>query len=168
MRDYQSVTDPSFLQTVLDWMSQNGSVLCLIRYHGGASKGEYRIFDSKRELLNCLENLSPRTNVIVSGEPQLQMRGIVDENFISEALNRIPDGKNWLLVGLEAQTAGRQSWFHESSGSSCAELESELRDNYCWGRPVAIGQEPDMMQSSCSIIDGIVPNWDGTIEPGVY
>lgn len=168
MIDNCTTTSQRFLETVASWIAKYGEVLVLIRLHGGGGNRSFEFFASYKRFTQRLSALPPRASVIVFKEQQLPLRGLVDEDFVIAAMNSIPDGSRWLVVGLTETTAGSQSWFHQTSGFSSNELDNELRDTYCWGQQVAVGIEPDINQVSDGMISGFVPDDDGMTRPGVY
>jgi len=46
-------------------------------------------------------------------------------------------------------------------------LEKELRDEYCWGHPVAIGVDPDLHDLEITF-SALKPHEDGKVEGGIY
>lgn len=164
----RSTAHPEFQETVASWIGRNGEVLALFRFHTGAGSKSFEFFVSLDDFNNCLSGLPPRTSVIVFGEPQLPLRGVVDEAFISAALQLIADGTEWRLVGLTQVTAGSQSWYHDFSDNSHEELERELRDDYCWAEMIAVGPEPDWFYDTDTVISAVTPERDGSVQVGVY
>lgn len=92
----------------------------------------------------------------------------MDEDFISQSLQYIPEGKWWQLTCLEKLKIGAASWYHDCCGNTLSELEEELRDESCYGKLVAVGLEPPYCEDIDTIIDAYVPNADGTVTPGAY
>jgi hypothetical protein len=64
----------------------------LIRYSHAAGSKSFELFHSFSTLREKLSQLPPSTSVIVFKEPQLPLRGMVDDNFIAQCLSFISDG----------------------------------------------------------------------------
>ncbi len=153
---------------VANWIGRDGEVLALFRFHAAAGSISFEFFVSLDDFNNRLSELQPRTSVIVFGERQIPLRGVVDEAFISAARQSIADGSDWIVVRLTQITAGSQSWFHHTGDNSHGELESELRAEFCWGEMVAFGPEPDWFEDTDTVISAVTPETDGTVRVGVY
>lgn len=164
----QPTSHPEFQKKTADWISANGEVLTLFRFSHAAGSKSFEFFDSLNDFNNRLAELPPRTSVIVFGEPQLPLRGVVRDEFVSAALECIDEGTYWLVVRLSKTTLGSQSWFHHVIDDSLEELEAELRDEYCWAEMVAVGPEPDWLHDTDTVISAVVPERDGTVRIGVY
>lgn len=140
----------------------------MFRFHAGAGNRSFEFFRSLEAFNHRLSELAPRTSVIVFGDIQLPLRGVVDERFVERALRSVADGTEWTLARLTRTIAGSQSWFHCCSGTALAELESELRDAEVWGEQVALGPEPDWSEESDTVFSAVIPDPDGTARIGVY
>lgn len=163
-----STDEPAFRSTVERWISDNGEVLAVIRFAGGAGSKSFEFFQSIGAFVARVEGLPAAACVTVLAERQLPLRGIVDDEFIGRARNAIRDGDEWLVVCQERITVGAASWYHDCEGNSNEELEAELRDEYCYGKLVAVGWHPDWLEDSSTVITAIVPNADGTVTVGAY
>lgn len=164
----RSTAHPEFQDMVANWIGGDGEVLALFRFHAAAGRISFEFFVSLDDFNNRLSELLPRTSVIVFGERQLPLRGLVNEAFISAARQSIADGSDWILVRLTQTTAGSHSWFHDTGGNSHEELESELRDEFCWGEMVALGPEPRRLEDTDTVISAVIPETDGAVRVGVY
>jgi hypothetical protein len=165
---YPSTDDPVFRSTVERWISDNGEVLAVIRFAGGGGSKSFEFFHSIDAFATRVEGLPSAACVTVLAERQLPLRGIVDAEFIGRARSAIRDGDEWLIVCKERITMGAASWYHDCEGNSNKELEVELRNEYCYGKLVAVGWHPDWLDDSSTVITAIVPNSDGTVTIGAY
>ncbi|WP_147263383.1 hypothetical protein [Roseimicrobium gellanilyticum] len=98
--------------------------------------------------------------------PQLPLRGVVTDDFISQCLADIPDGPEYLVVELARRTAGSQSWFHFDSGESHEELKVSLE--YSRDALVAVGLWPDWLYDNNDVTSAIVPDASGSVKGGAY
>jgi len=165
---YTSTQDPTFISTVQAWIESKKEVFALIRFHAAAGSKSFEFFQSMDAFKNRLNELHARTCITVFRDPQLPLRGCVDEEFIQTALAAIPDGAEFLVVALELTTIGRASWFHDAAGVTHDELVEELRHDYCYGKQVAVGNYPPWLDESDSVISAVVPNGDGSVTTGIY
>ena len=99
-------------------------------------------------------------------EPQLPLRGVVDESFVTKCLEHIPDGSEYVLAETVRRVYGRHSFFHCGSGESHAELRDDLEES-C-GAPVAVGLYPPVLEESVDVIRAVVPDADGVVRAGPY
>jgi hypothetical protein len=165
---YPSTDDPTFRSSVERWIADNGEVLAVIRFAGGAGSKSFEFFQSIEAFTRRVEELPTAASVTVLAEHQLPLRGLVDDEFIERARSTIRDGHEWLIVCLEKITMGAASWFHDYDGNSHEELAAELRDEFCYGKLVAVGLAPEWLHDSSTVITAITPNADGTVTVGVY
>lgn len=163
---YPSTNDPQFLRTLQSWFDTQAEILLMIRYSGAAGSRGFEFFRSFRDMAHRLHELPPRTSVIAFREPQLPLRGVVDDEFITECLSRIPDGSEYLVVETTRRVYGRASWFHHGSGDSHAELSEELDNSR--GIPVAAGAYSPWIKDTEDVISAVVPDADGVPRSGVY
>lgn len=163
---YESINNSIFQSTVARWISENHEVLAMIRFHAAGGAKSFEFFKSFDVFRSRLEELLPRTCVIVFRDQQLSLRGRVDDEFISRALTSISNQIEYLLVGLELTTIGKQSWYHESSGETHDELREALEDQL--GCLVAVGPYPPFYEDNESVTSAVVPDPDGSVHTGVY
>jgi len=163
-----STSNAEFLATIRRWIESNAEVFVVIRFVSGAGSRSFEFFTAFDRFLERLAELNPADSVIVMRDKQLPLRGLVDEQFVADALSAIPDGADWLIACLAQTTMGKASWFHNYPGNNHTELADELRDDFCLGHHVAVGLEPSYMNDSDSIISAYVPNEDGAVTPGAY
>src|SRR5205807_5601318 len=86
------------------------------------------LFSSFQALSERMRELPPGACIIAFREPQLPLRGVVDESFVTKCLEHIPDGSEYLLAETVRRVYGRHSFFHCGSGESHAELVMILRN----------------------------------------
>src|SRR5689334_10954464 len=99
-----SATDPGFLGTLESWLSRLPEILVLIRYSAAAGSKDFEFFSSFGVLSNRIHQLPPRTSIIAFRQPQLPLRGVVDEGFIADCLSRVPDGSEFLVLEIAPRT----------------------------------------------------------------
>lgn len=163
---YESTNNAVFQSTVASWIAEKHEVLAMIRFHAAAGSKSFEFFDSFEAFRTELGQLPPRACVTVFRERQLPVRGRVDADFINQALASIPDGTEYLLVGLELITVGKAWWFYDSAGETHAELSEELEGQF--GQLVAVGPYPPWLEDNEDIVSAVVPDSDGSIHTGVY
>jgi hypothetical protein len=163
---YASATDPKFLGTLEGWLRDRPEILVLIRYSHAAGNRDFEFFSSFGALANRIRQLPPSTSMIAFRQPQLPLRGLVDESFIASCLDRIPDGSEFLVLETARRTYGERSWFHCEAGESHAELREALEESR--GTRVAIGPHPPWLEESDDVVSAIVPDENGIVRFGVY
>jgi hypothetical protein len=168
---YAKTTDPQFLGRVESWIAKHGEVLALFKYVNAAGSRDFTFFNDVRDFRSGLERLPPNTWVIVYGEPQLPLRGRVDDALIIAALGRIPDGSEYLIVCLEKTVERypphyRREYYEETAGETHEELREGLEGFR--GRPVGVGLFPPWPGDSQETIEGFVPDEKGEVRPGAY
>jgi len=165
---YQSTTSPAFLSVVESWIAERGEVLALFRFSRAAGNRSWEFFNSFDAFKKRLGEQRQETCVIVFREHDLTTRGLVDDAFISQALSVFQERADWMLVCLDKITMGSASWYHDNPIETREELEEELRDDFCFGKTVAIGKEPDWLEERAGLISAVVPHEDGTVVTGIY
>ena len=165
---HRSTNDAAFRSTVERWIDESGEVLAVIRFAGGAGSRSFEFFTSIDAFIERIDELPPSASVTVLAELQLPIRGRVDDDFIQHACASIRDGDEWLIVCLDRITIGAASWYHDYAGDSNDELMGELRDEYCYGKIVAVGPYPAWLEDSRTVLTVFTPNPDGTVTIGAY
>jgi hypothetical protein len=138
----------------------------LIRYPYAGGTKSFEFFTSAAALFERLRQLPPRTSVIAFRQPQLSLRGIVDDEFIETRLRNIPEGSEFLVVETAQRTNGRASWFHDMAGETHPELRDALKESR--GNAVAVGLYPAWLKDDPDLISGYVPDEDGIVRLGAY
>src|SRR6266567_6709 len=95
---YAPTTDAKFLETLEAWLRSQSEMLLLIRYSHSAGSKDFELFSSFQSVLDAIRQLPPLTCVIAFRQPQLPLRGVVDDRFIDRCLRSIPDGSEYLTV----------------------------------------------------------------------
>jgi hypothetical protein len=163
---YLSISDPNFLNTMESWFRSQPEILALIRYSHAAGSREFRLFSSFPVFSEVLRQLPHLACVTVFRQPQLPLRGVVDDKFIARCLESIPDGSEYALTETVRRDYGRASWFHFGSGESHAELRDDLEE--CRGAPVAAGLYPPWLYDNEDVISAVVPDENGVTRSGIY
>lgn len=163
---YISTTDAGFLATLNRWLAERGEILVLIRYSHAAGSKDIEFFRSSEALAAALRKLPPRACVTAFRQPQLPIRGVVDDRFIAACLGGIPDGAEYLVVETVRRTYGALSWFHSTSGESHVELLEDLES--LRGSTAAAGLYPAWLLDHDDVISAVVPGEDGIVRVGAY
>jgi hypothetical protein len=164
--DLTASTDKAFLETLQRWLVDQREILMLFRYPYAAGNKSFEFFSSCRALFDRLSELPQRTSVTAFKQPQLPLRGVVDDRFIETCIRSIPDGSEFLLVETTRRVYGRASWFHDADGTTHAELREALEDSR--GSAVAVGLYPPWLEGGPDVVSGYVPDEDGVVRLGVY
>ena len=162
----RSTTDLSFERDAGELLTDVGEIGCVFRFSHSAGERSYEFFRDIESFRHRLRDLPPSTSVILFRDRQLALRGVVDDAFVAKAKQSVA-GRHWTIARTSPITMGSQSWFHNTDGDALEELEEELRDTYCWGQPVAVGEEPSWHDPRRTI-EALVPGPDGTVKRGVY
>jgi hypothetical protein len=163
---YAPTTDPTFLGTLELWFRSQPEILVLIRYSHAAGSKDFEFFSSFQSLDDRIQTLPPLTCIIAFRQPQLALRGIVDDEFIARCLRAIPDGSEYLVVEAVRRVYEQQSWFHHGAGESHAELREELEASR--GIPVAAGLYPPWLEDTDDVISAVVPDEHAVVKAGTY
>jgi hypothetical protein len=163
-----STSEQKFLAVIERWIVQDGEVFVVFRIAYGAGSKWFEFFDDSGAFRRRIAQLQPADSVIVLRGSHLPLRGEVDDDLIAQAKKTIADGEDWLIVCLDQITMGKVSWFHDYPGNTHAELEEELRDDFCFGKRVAFGLEPPYGVDSDTVLSAYVPNADGSVTRAVY
>jgi hypothetical protein len=163
---YAPTTDPKFLGMLESWLQSQPEILVLIRYSHAAGSRDFEFFSSFRALADRIRELPPLTSVIAFRQPQLPLRGVVDDEFISRCLSSIPDGFEYLVVEAVRRVYGRGSWFHHDAGVSHAQLRGDLENRR--GASVAAGLYPAWLEDTDDVISAVVPHEHGVVRSGIY
>jgi len=162
---YVSTTNQKFLATLEDWLQDQDEILLLIRYSAAAGSKEFEFFPSFSKLTERIRKLPPRTCVTAFKQPQLPLRGIIDDSFINNCLKAVSDGSEFLIVETIRRTYGSISSFHYTAGESQAELREELEN--LRGYTVAVGPYPPWHDSN-DVVSAVVPDENGAVTTGIY
>jgi hypothetical protein len=162
---YISTTDKGFLATLQEWLCGQREILLLIRYCDAAGAKDFEVFLSFDTLAERLHELPSRASVIAFRQPQLPVRGVVDDDFITGCQSSIPDGAEYLILTTR-RSGDHFSPIRWSAGDSHAELREDLED--LRGSFVAVGLYPPWLEDTDDVISAYVPDEDGVVRPGGY
>src|SRR6185369_13053558 len=98
---YPSVFSPDFQAALKHSFDEQGEVLALFRFSHAAGSRDYEFFPCYATLQERIARLPQRTCVTIWGQPQLPLRGRADASLLEQARRHLPEGKEWLLLGLE-------------------------------------------------------------------
>lgn len=161
-----SAFDDEFLKTLENWLASHPEVLILIRYSCAAGNKDFEFYSSFAPLLERMRQLPAKTCITVFRNPQLQLRGVVDDEFISKCLSSVPDASEYAVVETVPTKSGRFPFFDFSAGESHDELREDLERRR--GKPVAVGEYPPWLEDSSDVISAYVPAEDGEVRRGIY
>jgi hypothetical protein len=115
-------TDQDFLGTLENWFSSQNEIVVEIRYRCGGGSQDFELFSSFLALSDRVRELPAGACITAFRKPQLPLRGVVDDGFVTKCLEQIPDGCEYLVAETVRRVYGRHSFFHCGSGESHAEL----------------------------------------------
>jgi hypothetical protein len=161
-----STKDPKFRAKLQRWLRRQGELFVMIRHPYAAGSKDFEFFTIYKELGARLRKLKPGTWLVVFKEPQLPVRGVVDEALINACVEHLDDGAEFLISERTKLTYGRSSWFNWSAGRSHAELRQALEKLH--GQPVAVGRYPAWMKECDGVVSAIVPDETGAVRLAVY
>jgi hypothetical protein len=163
---HTSATDPKFLGTLESWLLSLSEILVLIRYSRAAGSKGFELFASFEALSKRIRQLPPSTSIVAFRQPQVPLRGVVDDDFVASCLSCVPDSSEFLVLETARRAYGEQSWFHWMDGETHAELREALEGSR--GARVAVGPYPPWLVDSDDVISAIVPDENGIVRVGVY
>ena len=155
-----STKDLQFLSRVREWIEQQGEILAEFCYAYMAGSRDFDFFTSPLAFEARLGALPARALVCVYREYDLSLRGVVDEEYISRAVDTIPPGGEYLIVRYGGWTNSN------SSGEGGEELAEDLRGRL--GETVAVGPYPDYSEANGNVLTAVVPDADGSVHVGAY
>jgi hypothetical protein len=163
--DYTPTTAQEVLTTLERWFRKRPEIL--VRSRGQASGSEeFEFFSSFGALAERMRSARPYTWFTVFEQPQLPLRGVVDDDFIARCLSSVPDGSEYLFTETVLTVAGTRSWYHNQSGESHAMLRDDLEDSR--GRQVAFGFYPPCLEERVDVIHAFTPDAEGVVTAGPY
>ena len=163
---YASTDSAEFRTIVESWIADRSEVLALIRYSGAAGSKDFEFFHTVEEFRNRLARLLPSTCITVFRDPQLPLRGRIDDEFIARAIEAIPDGVEYLVAGLEQIVCEPAEWLMHRAGETHAELRKDLEEMR--GELASFGPYPPWLHDNDTVISAVIPNPDGTVTTGAY
>jgi hypothetical protein len=135
-----ATTDPGFRETAAGWIAERGEVLIVIRFSRAGGVKEFHLIRALPALVQRLAALPPVTSVIVLRQPQLPVRGRVDDSLASAALDVVAADAEHLLACPEPVTVGSRTWHPNRSGVGHGELREDLEEFS--GQQVTLGPYP--------------------------
>jgi hypothetical protein len=163
---YAAITNPIFVGKLQAWLESQSEILVLILYSHAAGSRSFEFFDLFDALVKRLLELPPLTCVVAFKQPQLPLRGVVDDDFIAACLKAIPDGEEYLITETVRRIDGRASWYRNAAGTTHAELVEDLNESR--QRPVAVGVYPPFVEDTDDVISAVVPDENGNTRGGAY
>ena len=103
---YVPTTDPEFLGPLERWFQSQSEILVLIRVRCGGGAKDFELFSIFEALLRRIHELPLGTCITAFRQPQLPLRGVVDDEFIAKCLDSVPDGSEYLMV----ETVRHRCW----------------------------------------------------------
>src|SRR5687767_7240543 len=112
MRDFHDI---SFREQVLDWLHQDGEVICDVYQYGGY---DFRVITSPEQLDELIKELASRKGkrriLDVYRNPPFPIRGIADATLEATALAHFSEGQHWLILcPIEGALEGQVNWSDE-------------------------------------------------------
>lgn len=161
-----SAKDPAFLARLEAWLEETGEILLLIRYSRAAGSKDFELYSSFPALRVRIEELPQGTSVIAFKDAGLPQRGVVDERFIADCLNAIPDGSEYLVLQTQRTVYGKAWWYQFDAGESHEQLREALEESR--GLAVAVGLYPPWLGHREDVLSAIAPDDDCIPRPGIY
>jgi hypothetical protein len=158
--DHIPTTNPELLAKLERWFHEQPEILVRTRVPCSGNE-EFEFFSSFRALANRMRESLPGTWFTIFEQPQLPLRGVVDDDFIARCLKSIPNGAEYLIVETVRRVAGKRSWFHDASGDTYATLPDDLDGSR--GVSVAVGLYPPCLEERDDVIHVFAPNTDGIV-----
>jgi hypothetical protein len=117
----KSAAGQEFLKTLENWLGSQTEVLVLIRYSRAAGTRIWvrQVFCS---VAGKVAAMPAEMCVTVFRNPQLQLRGTVDDEFIGKCLSRVPDGSEYAVMDMALTRLARSSFDNFSAGESHDEV----------------------------------------------
>jgi hypothetical protein len=129
----------AFLERVAEWIQRSGEVLVILRYLRAAGAKDFALCRTRGDFEALVESLPTGTDIEVFRDPQIQLRGVVDQSFTASAVKAISDGQEYLVITMGVRPGSKISRFGDI-GLSHAELLESLEG--LSGTDVALGVCP--------------------------
>jgi hypothetical protein len=164
-----STHDEYFLRTARTWLAERGDLFVMLRLAYAGGQREYRFVRSEDDLMHWMDRLPSRTSVIIFRQPQLMLRGRVEDSFMAQAVECLsnevgfvlhtPDYRGELAIRIEGCGLNREGGGYPD----LIEYLDELR-----GEWVAIGPDPPWLKDTEDVLGAYTPDIDGVARPGAY
>jgi len=158
--DHIPTTNPEVLAKLERWFHERAEILVRTRVPCSGNE-EFEFFSSFTALVERMREALPGTWFTIFEQPQLPLRGVVDDDFIARCLKCIPNGAEYLILETVRRVAGKRSWFHDHSDDVYAELPAYLEDSR--GVSVAVGLYPPTLEERDDVIHVFTPKTDGIV-----
>lgn len=130
---------PEYLATVNRWIELTGEVFVVLRYLRMAGAKDYAFVKTVEDFTHMVSLCPDGTDLIVFRDRQLNLRGLVTDEFIREARRLIADGYEYLAVRMSPLSPDDPR-LHGDLGNGHAELVEYLESSH--GDFVALGPCP--------------------------
>jgi hypothetical protein len=131
-----------FLDTVNGWIGQAGEVLVVVRYLRAGGAKDFTLCRSREEFAALVAHVPLGTDIEVFRDPQLPLRGVVDETFVAAAEAAVTPGQEYVIL-TEAKKAGTPISSFSAFDIDREFLKEILRD--LAGQRAAFGRCPDFL-----------------------
>jgi hypothetical protein len=126
--------------TVLnEWLRRSPELFVELHVPRSAGEGFFYILNSYAHYDDLMTKAKPGSVFLILRDRQLPVRGVVDDNLISQALEGIADGEYYTIT---EPCAYPDSLSHLDVGNTHAELQTALEAFR--GTEVWVGHEPEM------------------------
>jgi hypothetical protein len=116
-------TEHIVTDTLNDWFKASGELFVeLYKPHSGGS-GFFYVLNTCAQYEDLMANARTGSISFILRDRQLPIRGIVDDSFIENALNQIPDGEYYTVI---EPCVYPNSFVYLGDGNTHAELKSDL------------------------------------------
>lgn len=171
VKRWLSVYDAAFREPVRHALEQHGELLLYYERHRGAGTGPYWfLVHDLGELDQVLERGRRRYAFEAFLEPQLPLRGTVDEEFarqVQALRERVMEGDRLEFLLLAARRLGELE-LDANERDTAEDVDEWLQDH--WGRYALVGRTPtpsDRRAERHSVV-GYTPDEYGNVRAGAY
>lgn len=133
-------TSPHFMSKAMEWISERGEVLVVLRYLASAGAKDFIFCRTQEEFTKLVESVAIGTDIIVFQEHQLPIRGGCTPSFIETTLRQLAGCDECLVVRLHIKEPQRLTTSGEMSDSP--ECLKEILEGLL-GEDVAVGPCPN-------------------------
>jgi hypothetical protein len=132
-------TEPIVAYILEEWFNQSSELFVEVHIPRSGGAGFFCALTSYLQYKDLIARVSPGSVLFVLRDQQLQVRGVVDDSLISQALEQISDGEDYIII---EPCVYPNSASHLGDGNTHAELKNELEG--LRGVSVWVGLELDM------------------------
>jgi hypothetical protein len=136
---YLSLFTLSTLALLSDWLAQTGELYVDVDLpHSGGGSFSYFV-QSMPSFRNLIAQQDwPEIEITVFRNKQFPLRGIVDDSFINQALQHIPDRQSYTILCLKDNYS--HAYGYHDSGNRHESMKIQLEE--VRGQDVVVGQDP--------------------------